>query len=125
MIVSPACNDIKAIKFKMDVYNIHAALQWEIISRRNNFELEMRLVFFNKSEGYFPLGGIFRAERHFLLFKDQLAESGRQKTKENIIPRGKFRLVENDPYVKSMQFEIGLLALHHNSQQARGGGTQP
>ena len=38
---------------------------------------------------FFPLGGIFRAERHFLLFKDQLAESGRQKTKENIIPRGK------------------------------------
>ena len=28
--------------------------------------------------------------------KDQLAESVRQKTKENIIPRGKFRLVEND-----------------------------
>ena len=25
------------------------------------------------------------------------SESGRQKTKENIIPRGKFRLVENDP----------------------------
>ena len=47
-------------------------------------------------EGHFPLHGIFRAERHFLLFKDQLAESGRQKkTKENIIPRGKFRLVEN------------------------------
>ena len=46
-------------------------------------------------KGHFPLGGIFRAERHFLLFKDQLAESGRQKTKENIIPRGKFRLVEN------------------------------
>ena len=38
----------------------------------------------------FPRGG------HFLLFKDQLAESGRQKTKENI-PLGKFRLVENDP----------------------------
>ena len=35
----------------------------------------------------FPLGGIFRAERHFLLFKDQLADDGRQKTKENIIPR--------------------------------------
>ena len=48
-------------------------------------------------EGYFPLGGIFRAEQHFLLFKDQLAESGRQKTKENIIQRGKFRLVENSP----------------------------
>ena len=46
-------------------------------------------------KGHYPLGGIFRAERHFLLFKDQLAESGRQKTKENIIPRGKFRLVEN------------------------------
>ena len=44
--------------------------------------------------GYFPLGGIFRAERHFLLFKDQLAESGHQKTKENTIPRGKFRPVE-------------------------------
>ena len=48
-------------------------------------------------EGHFPLGGIFRAERHFLLFKDQLAESGRQKTKENIIPPGKFCLVENGP----------------------------
>ena len=30
-------------------------------------------------------------------FKDQLVESGRQKTKENIILRGKFRLVENGP----------------------------
>ena len=29
---------------------------------------------------HFPLGGIFRVERHFLLFKDQLAESGRQNT---------------------------------------------
>ena len=48
-------------------------------------------------KGHFPLGGIFGAERHFLLFKDQLAESGCQKTKENIILRGKFRLVENDP----------------------------
>ena len=51
----------------------------------------------NDCSGHFPLGRIFRAERHFLLFKDQLAESGRQKTKENIIPRGKFCLVENDP----------------------------
>ena len=33
----------------------------------------------------------------FFCLKDQLAESGRQKTKENIIPRGKFRPVENDP----------------------------
>ena len=48
-------------------------------------------------KGHFPLGGIFRTERHFLLFKDQLAESGRQKTKENIIPCGEFLLVENDP----------------------------
>ena len=31
------------------------------------------------------------------MFKDQLAESGHRKTKENIIPRGKLRLVENDP----------------------------
>ena len=46
---------------------------------------------------YFPPGGIFRAERNFLLFKDQLAESERQKTKENIIPRGKFCPVENNP----------------------------
>ena len=45
-------------------------------------------------QGNFPLGGIFGAERHFLLFKDQLAESGRQKTKENIIPRGNFLLIE-------------------------------
>ena len=48
-------------------------------------------------EGHFPPGGIFHVERHFLLFKDQLAESMRQKIKENIIPRGKFHLVENDP----------------------------
>ena len=46
-------------------------------------------------KGRFPLGEIFRVERHFLLFKDKLAESGCQKTKDNIIPRGKFRLVEN------------------------------
>ena len=38
---------------------------------------------------------LFRAERHFLLFKDPLAESGHQKTKENLAPRGKFRLVKN------------------------------
>ena len=31
------------------------------------------------------------------MFKDQLAESGSQKTKEDIIPGGKFRLVENGP----------------------------
>ena len=37
----------------------------------------------------------FRAERHFLLFDDQLAVSGREKTKENIIPQGKFRPVDN------------------------------
>ena len=49
----------------------------------------------NWLEGHYPVGGIFRAERHFLLFKDRLAESGRQITKENITPRGKFRLVEN------------------------------
>ena len=47
-------------------------------------------------KGHFPPGGIFREERHFLMFEDQLAESGRQKTKENIIPCGKFRLEEND-----------------------------
>ena len=50
-------------------------------------------------KGYFSQGGIFRAERHFLLFEDQLAESGSQKTKENIIPRGKFRPAENGPNV--------------------------
>ena len=57
-------------------------------------------------KGHFPLGGIFREERHFLLFKDQLAESGRQKTKENIIPRGKFRLVENDSKVNTFFFSL-------------------
>ena len=53
--------------------------------------------FLDVCKGHFPLGGVFRAERHFVLFKDQLAESGSQKTKENIIPRGKFRQVENGP----------------------------
>ena len=37
----------------------------------------------------FPRGATFS------LFKDQLAGSGHQKTKENIIPCGKFHLVEN------------------------------
>ena len=46
---------------------------------------------------YHILKSIFHAERHFLLFKDELAKSERQKTKENIILHGKFRLVENDP----------------------------
>ena len=45
-------------------------------------------------KGYFPLGGIFHMERHFLLFKDKLEEGGLQKTEENIILRGKFHLVE-------------------------------
>ena len=54
-------------------------------------------------------GGIFRAERHFLLFKDQLAESGRQKRKENIIPRGKFRIVENGTKV----FNTRVSAINH------------
>ena len=47
----------------------------------------------NRLKGHFPPCGIFRAERHFLLFKVRLAESERQKTKENIIPRGKFHQV--------------------------------
>ena len=46
-------------------------------------------------KGHFPLGGIFRTEGHFLLFKDQLGDSVCQKTKEIIVPRGKFLLVEN------------------------------
>ena len=65
-------------------------------ARKASATIKQALPFW-RLKGYFPLGGIFRAERHFLLLKDQLAESRRQKTKENIIPRGKFRLVENDP----------------------------
>ena len=57
----------------------------------------MERIIVISSKGHFPLGGIFRAERHFLLFKDQLAESGHQKTKETIVSRGKFRLAGNDP----------------------------
>ena len=48
---------------------------------------------FWKWEGEISRWGILRP----FLFKDQSAESGRRKTKENIIPRGKFRLVENSP----------------------------
>ena len=68
-----------------------------------------------ESKGHFPLGGIFRAERHFLLFKEQWAESGRQKTKENIIPRGKFRLVENSPYRGSFSTLFGTPRVHTNT----------
>ena len=53
-------------------------------------------------KGHFSLGRIFYEERHFLLFNDQLAQSGRQTTKENIIPRGKFRLVEDSPNTPSI-----------------------
>ena len=71
-------------------------------------------------KGHFPLGGIFRAERRFLLFKDQLEESGRQKTKESIIPRGKFRLVENGPYglnVKAFALSDRGDSLLHSTEQ--------
>ena len=34
---------------------------------------------------------------YFFCLKTNWRESGHQKTKENIIPRGKFRLAENDP----------------------------
>ena len=50
-----------------------------------------------------------------MTLKDQLAESGCQKTKENIIPRGKFRLVENDLKVQQKvimrMLKVGLLIL--------------
>ena len=49
----------------------------------------------NETKGHFQPGGIFLAERHLLLFDDHLAVSGHQKTKENIILRGKFRLAED------------------------------
>ena len=45
---------------------------------------------------YHILKAIFH-QRHFLLFKDELAEGEDQKTKENITPLGKFRPVGNDP----------------------------
>ena len=35
-----------------------------------------------------------------------MAESGRQKTKENIIPRGKFRLLENGPYALELGVDV-------------------
>ena len=43
-----------------------------------------------------------------MAFEDQLAESGRQKTKENTIPRGKFRPVENGP---DCDFSDGIATL--------------
>ena len=69
-----------------------------------------------KTKGHFPLGGIFRAEGHFLLFKDQLAESGRQKTKENIIPRGKFHPVDNDPNADKAQLFAESVERHFGIQ---------
>ena len=45
------------------------------------------------TKGRFLPGRIFRGEEG--VFKDQLPESGRQKTKEIIVPRGRFHLVEN------------------------------
>ena len=61
------------------------------------------VVTFGETKDHFPPGGIFLAERHFLLFKDQLAESGRQKAKENNILCGKFLLIEKGP--KTIHYE--------------------
>ena len=41
------------------------------------------------------LDNILPAEQNFLLFEDKLAGSMPQQTKETIVPRGKFSLVEN------------------------------
>ena len=65
--------------------------------------------YFYYPKGHFPPDGMFRAERHFVLFEDQLAESGRQKTKENVIPSGKFRPVENGLNSSIHQTLIGSL----------------
>ena len=82
-----------------------------------HFVRDLSFPLLKNSEGHFPLGGIFRAERQFLLFKDQLAESGRQKAKENIIPRGKFRLVENGPKpgVDDRGHRLHELPTHHGA----------
>ena len=79
--------------------NFHSASLQKIDLKTSFTRLDVFHWFWRYLKGHFPLAGIFRAERHFLLFKDQFSESGRQKTKENIIPRGKFRLVENGPKV--------------------------
>ena len=44
--------------------------------------------------GPFPPDRIVRKEQNFLLLEDKLVEGMRQKTKEIIVPSGKFRLVE-------------------------------
>ena len=58
-------------------------------------------------------------ERHFLLFKDQLAESGHQKTKENVLPCGKFPLVENSQKATSHStiFDIPMRPLREDEKQ--------
>ena len=38
-------------------------------------DLKVPYSIVQNSKGHFPLGGIFREERHFLLFKDQLAST--------------------------------------------------
>ena len=58
----------------------------------------------NYVEAYNTLKAIFSTRQNFprgatfSLFKDQLVESGHQKTKENITPRRKFLLVGNSSY---------------------------
>ena len=66
----------------------------------------------NEFLGHFQLDRLFRAERHFLFFKDQLAESRRQKTKENIIPRVKLRLVKNGPKGYTSHLTISMRGQH-------------
>ena len=55
----------------------------------------------------------FPRRGHFLLFKGQLAESGRLKIKENIIPRGKFCPVENSPNVMEQE-KLLILIMSQN-----------
>ena len=57
-------------------------------------------------KGHFLLGGIFRAEWYFLLSFDAHSPPIGLQTKENVAPRGKFRLVENGLKVSIMWLEL-------------------
>ena len=70
-----------------------ASCEWPwILEKNNNGPLFLKGDLINlksSCEEHFPQGAILHAERNFLLFKDQLVESGCQKKKEPIVPLGK------------------------------------
>ena len=66
--------------------NCRQRMPWRLCVdfKRATLEISSKEAGGLKHKGHFPLGGILRAEGHFLLSKDRLAESGRKDKKNSL-----------------------------------------